>query len=241
MTFGDLFAGIGGISLGLERAGMVCKWQVEIDDFCQKVLVKHWPSVPRYGDIREVDFERVEPVDLVAGGFPCQPHSIAGKQRGAEDDRDLWPEFRRAVASLRPTWVLCENVPGIRGTILDQVLADLEHLGYATWVPDIPAAAFDAPHRRERVFVVAYSERNRLALSKLRTASCGKGNEAATPESFLLPAWPPGPSEIARIPRTTDGLPNRIHRLRALGNAVVPQVAEWLGRQIIKANEADCD
>src|SRR4030042_1871441 len=138
-TFGSLFAGIGGIDLGFERVGMICKWQVEIDDFCNKVLEKHWPDVRRYRDVRDVGKQNLEPVDLICGGFPCQPHSLAGKRKGKDDERNLWPEYLRIVRELRPAWVLGENVPGIRTTILDDILDDLEGLGYATRTFDIPA------------------------------------------------------------------------------------------------------
>ena len=157
ITFGSLFAGIGGIDLGLERAGMTCKWQVEIDPYCQKVLAKHWPNVERFADVRECGSRNLAPVDLICGGFPCQPHSLAGKRRGAADDRNLWPEYLRIVKELRPRWVLGENVPGIRTTMLDTVLSDLEAEGYTCGTFNIPACAFDAPHRRERIFVVAHA------------------------------------------------------------------------------------
>ncbi len=129
-TFGSLFAGIGGLDLGLERAGMTCSWQVENHPFCQKILHKHWPNVPKFEDVRHVGRWNLEPVDLIAGGFPCQPHSVAGKRRGAADDRNLWPEMYRIIRELRPPWVLAENVPGIKGTILNSCLSDLESEGY---------------------------------------------------------------------------------------------------------------
>ena len=159
MRFGSLFSGIGGFDLGLERAGMECAWQVEIDEYCLKVLEKHWPSVSRYTDIRECGRDNLEPVDLICGGFPCQPYSVAGKRRGAEDDRNLWPEFLRIVRELRPAWVVGENVPGIVPMYLDEVLSDLEGEAYTCWTFNIPACAFDAPHRRERIWIVAYAER----------------------------------------------------------------------------------
>lgn len=162
MTFGSLFAGIGGFDLGLERAGMECKWQVEIDDFCNRVLEKHWPRVKRYRDVREVGAHNLEPVDLICGGFPCQPFSVAGKQRGKEDDRHLWPEMFRIVSELRPTWVVGENVPGLVRLGLDEVLSDLEGIGYSTQTFDIPACAVDAPHVRHRIWIVAFAGRERL-------------------------------------------------------------------------------
>ncbi len=151
-TFGSLFAGIGGIDLGLERAGWECRWQVEYDPFCQHVLAHHWPDVPRYGDIRAVDWSMVEPVDLIAGGFPCQPFSNAGKRRGKDDERWLWPEFFRCVRALRPRFVLVENVPGFLQPHggLGELLGDLASFGYDAEWDCIPAAAVGAPHRRDR-------------------------------------------------------------------------------------------
>ena len=158
MNFGSLFSGIGGMDLGLERAGMECTWQVEIDDYCQMVLEKHWPDVERFGDVREVGKHNLKTVELIAGGFPCQPHSVAGKRKGAEDDRNLWPEFIRIIRDLKPRYVLGENVPGIITTYLDTVLSDLEGAGYTCTTFNLPACGFDAPHRRERIFIVGYSE-----------------------------------------------------------------------------------
>jgi DNA (cytosine-5)-methyltransferase 1 len=164
-TFGSLFSGIGGIDLGLERAGMTCKWQVEIDEYCRKVLTKHWPSVPKYGDIRTISGDELERVDLIAGGFPCQPHSLAGRRQASEDERDLWGEYARLIRVLRPRWVLAENVPGLlsseSGRFFGRVLGDLARLGYDAEWESLPAAAFGAPHIRERVFIVAHADRER--------------------------------------------------------------------------------
>ena len=160
MKFGSLFAGIGGIDLGLEWAGMECLWQVENDDYCNRVLAEHWPDVERFEDVRQVGKENLATVDLIAGGFPCQPHSVAGKRRGAEDDRNLWPEFSRIIDELQPRYVLAENVPGIITTYIDEVLSDLENKGYTCGTFNIPAVSLDAPHRRERIFIVAYSQRS---------------------------------------------------------------------------------
>jgi DNA (cytosine-5)-methyltransferase 1 len=165
MAFGSLFSGIGGIDLGLERAGMHCLWQVEKDVFCTKVLQKHWPDTPRYGDIRDLDTSALASVDLIAGGFPCQPHSLAGKRQASADERNLWPEFARIIRELRPRWVLCENVVGILssedGDFFGKVLGDMATCGYdAQWFV-LSAAQFGAPHLRERVFLVAYSASTR--------------------------------------------------------------------------------
>jgi len=243
LTFGSLFAGIGGFDLGLERAGMECAWQVEIDDYCQRVLAKHWPDVERYADVRECGAHNLAAVDLICGGFPCQPHSVAGKRKGKADDRNLWPEYRRIVAELRPQWVLGENVPGIITTMLDEVLFDLESEGYACTTIALPAVAFDAPHRRDRVWIVADAESEREAAGEqwrqLRGIEQGGEDMAyADCESTLRVAeprdqrghWATEPD----VGRVAHGVSHRVDRLRALGNAVVPQVAEWIGRRIVQ-------
>ncbi|MDK2920132.1 MAG: (cytosine-5)-methyltransferase 1 [Candidatus Petromonas sp.] len=158
MYVGSLFSGIGAMDYGLQLAGMEIAWQVEIDEFCRKVLQKYWPEVPKYGDIREVKPDELEPVDLICGGFPCQPFSTAGKRRGTADDRYFWPEMFRVIKALRPRWVLGENVAGIVNLALDTVLSDLESEGYETATFIIPACAVNAPHRRDRVWVVAYAK-----------------------------------------------------------------------------------
>ena len=223
MRFGSLFSGIGGFDLGFERAGMQCAWQVEIDDFCLKVLAKHWPDVERHRDIRECGKHNLAAVDLICGGFPCQPHSLAGKRKGAADDRDLWPEMRRVIDELRPTWVVAENVPGIRTTILDAVLSDLEALGYTAGAIAVPACALDAPHRRQRIWIVANTKGKR-SVGRCAGAECS-GWTRPDREG----RWLPEPN----VGRVADGVPMRVDRLRSLGNAVVPQVAEWLGRRIL--------
>jgi len=282
MRFGSLFAGIGGIDLGLEWAGMECAWQVEIDGYCQKVLAKHWPDVRRYQDVRECGQDNLESVDLIAGGFPCQPHSVAGKRKGAADNRNLWPEFSRIVAELRPRYVLAENVPGIITTYIDTVLSDLDDLGYTCATFGIPAVAFDAPHRRERIFIVAYAERPEWGTSKssgnVRDGSDARWSEKAgwtgasgqdggardvadshgetkrhrhdgKGETFSRCV---APNETERksisdskswnaepnVGRVAHGISHRVDRLRGLGNAVVPQVAEWIGRRILEHAQA---
>ena len=184
MTFGSLFAGIGGFDLGLERAGMKPKWQVEYDDYCSRVLAKHWPRVRRFKDIRHVDPADLAPVDVVCGGFPCQPASVAGKRRGQEDDRWLWPEMLRIVQAIRPAWVLGENVAGIISLGLDDVLSDLERAGYACQTFIIPACAVDAPHRRDRVWVVAHAQsrkdHGRESRVVAETQGCREGFDATS-------------------------------------------------------------
>ena len=176
ITFGGLFSGIGGIDLGFERAGMICKWQVENNEFCNKVLNKHWPDVPKYGDIKNVGKENLETVDLIAGGFPCQPFSVAGKRRGTEDDRHLWPEMLRVISELRPTWVVAENVPGIINVFLHQAIFDLAREGYKALPIVLPANSFDAPHLRYRLFIVGYTKYPRLIASEKPRGITQRGN-----------------------------------------------------------------
>src|SRR4030042_505579 len=158
MKFISLFAGIGGFDLGLERAGMQCVGQVERNPCCQRVLAHHWPEVKRIGDIRNVNGTEFGAVDLVCGGFPCQPFSHAGKRKGKADDRYLWPEMLRVIQAYRPAWVLGENVAGIVSMALDTVLSDLEAQGYQCEAFIIPACAVDAKHERKRVWIVGHSE-----------------------------------------------------------------------------------
>ena len=157
----DLFSGIGGFSLGLEAAGpfrtvAFC----EQETFCQAVLRKHWPNVPIFDDVRTIPTDGLRGVDVICGGFPCQPWSQAGERRGAEDDRDLWPEMARLVGELRPRWLVGENVRGFvnQPMGLERSLFDLESLGYQAVPFIIPACSVDAPHRRDRVWIIAHSD-----------------------------------------------------------------------------------
>ncbi len=157
LTFISLFAGIGGIDLGLERAGMRCVAQVEIDDYCNRVLTKHWPDVPKFRDVRSVGAHNLPYADVIAGGFPCQDISNAGKRAGIDGERSgLWTEFARIIRELRPRYVFVENVTALLHRGLDRVLGDLAARGYDAEWQCIPAAALGAPHRRDRIFIVAY-------------------------------------------------------------------------------------
>ena len=260
MTVCDLFAGIGGFSLGLERSGMTIKYQVEINEYCNRILAKHWPSVKRFQDIRTIGPDQIGPVDVVCGGFPCQPFSLAGERKGAKDDRHLWPEMLRIITALRPTWVIGENTPGIINMELDNVLADLEGAGYACQSFVIPACSIDAPHRRDRVWVVAHANGKRKQQPQGdQPESRGRlGNGSEDVPDARQPGLPlPEPQKLHRegrreeggaapefcrwtpepgMDRVAYGVPGRVDRLKALGNAVVPQVVEQIGRAIMSAH-----
>ena len=162
LTHLSLFSGIGGLDIAAEMAGFKTVGQCEWADYPTKILEKHWPDVPRWRDIRTLTKESfhertgLHTGDIVSGGFPCQPFSVAGKQGGKDDDRYLWPEMLRVIRELRPSWVLGENVPGIVNLALDQVLSDLENEGYTGQAFIIPACGVDAPHKRDRVAILAY-------------------------------------------------------------------------------------
>jgi DNA (cytosine-5)-methyltransferase 1 len=225
LTVGSLFSGIGGIDLGLERAGMQVRWQCEIDLYCQAVLRHHWPDVRLYGDIHDIDGS-AERVDLIAGGFPCQPVSLVGKGLAQEDPRWLWPEFARVVGLLRPRYVLVENVPGLTKRGLDLVVTGLAEMGYDAEWQVVSAAAVGAPHLRERIFVVADTARELLDWPRYEWAE--RWAELADSSR-----WETEPA----VGRVADGVPGRVAQLRALGNAVVPQVAEFVGSLIVASDE----
>jgi DNA (cytosine-5)-methyltransferase 1 len=320
LTVGSLFAGIGGIDLGLERTGhFETIWFSEIDTYASKVLAKHWPNVPNYGDIKAIDYGSVPRPDVITGGYPCQPFSTAGKRAGENDPRHLWPECLRAIRQLRPRYALLENVRGHLSLGFSQVLRDLASIGFDAEWQVIPAAALGAPHKRDRLFIVAYpnsggealrgqcetlqsqnpsrrddgsgsgSDIGQECLGSTRQSAQnvaysqiiggnGKGyghntqsdiqqwlqeqargsssqvahNECKWNGEHWQPAnirekcagrvfeprgetpdeqrqgWPLEPS----VGRVANGVSSRVDRLRCLGNAVVPQVAELLGNLI---------
>lgn len=255
----SLFSGIGGLELGMERAGMTVVGQVEIDPFCQQVLAKHWPEVPRHDDVRTTvewwQSESRPAVHLVAGGFPCQPFSTAGQKRGTADERWGWPWYYDVVRALRPRYIVVENVAALLrdADAFGWILADLAEGGYDAEWDCVPAASVGAPHIRDRLFLVAYAAGDRRRPGGAwRSAGDGSDRQGFAAQdladayrkpvvwtSVARPeraAWPAEP-EVGRV---ADGVPTRVVRpqLRALGNAVVPQVAERIGRLIVAADLA---
>lgn len=287
LRFGSLFSGIGGCDLGLERAGMKAVWQVEIDEYASRVLQKHWPEVARFTDVRDCGASNLEPVDLIVGGFPCQDISNAGRRVGIEGHRSgLWGEFARIIRELRPRFVIVENVAALLARGLERVLGDLAACGYDAEWDCLPASAFGAPHRRDRVFLVAYPNGNQLreqsgrsggeswkasplsisdgqerplayadgkrVREKLarRISSGGQDTADASRElrdgpRIFGPSWRVKLTDCRRWPiepdvgRVVDGFPGRLDRLKGLGNAVVPKVIEFIGRQILEYDQSD--
>ena len=237
MTFGSLFAGIGGMDLGLERAGMTCKWQVEINEYARRVLSKHWPDVRRHDDVR--NFTPTDPseweVDVICGGFPCINISSSGKKDGIHGEHSgLWQQFSRIVRDLRPKFVVVENVRDLVHRGLGDVLGDLARLGFDAEWHVLPAAAFGSPQRRERMFVVAHAHGIGCEGGAKRNSQ-GAFSKGRLDYDGLALAERRARDARSWVCRANDGLSNRVDRLRGLGNAVVPQVAEWIGRRIMEA------
>lgn len=301
LTVGSLFSGIGGLDLGLERAGMRVIWQSEIDDYACRVLRKHWPDTPNLGNIKEVDWNNVERPDVICGGYPCQPFSLAGQRKGEEDERHLWPFVRDAISVLRPRYAILENVRGHLSLGGLSVVGDLASIGYDAEWRIVSAASVGANHRRDRIIIVAYPNsdglqdkckpiRNESAQSKVggngadvaypSGKSCNGINDyprdrsqSETDAQLGDSRWATNvahderirygqhgitatdPKECGRrvfnggretgydgwqwwetepnVGRVADGVPCRVDRLRGLGNAVVPQVAEVIGRLVV--------
>ena len=298
----DLFSGIGGFSLGLEAAGMETVAFCEKDSFCRKVLAQHWPNVPIHEDIRNLDGQSFRgTVDVVCGGFPCQPFSVAGLRQGKDDHRHLWPEMLRVIRECQPRWVIGENVSGFIRMALDDVCADLEREGYEVRTFILPACAVDAHHRRDRVWIVAHSDKLGLEEHGHREPTqpvkagqrprpvahtnsqrelqregsqpeigrwSGNGSEEGRnvpdPHDQGLQGrqesrdtrgqgqttdqqpprlgefssgrdWPPEPDPLRRM---AHGVPNRVDRIKALGNSVVPRLVEVIGKIVVSLDES---
>jgi DNA (cytosine-5)-methyltransferase 1 len=267
LTHLDLFSGIGGFALAAKWNGYRTLAFCDNEPYAQAVLKKHWPDVPCHKDIREVRGELYAGVTLLTGGFPCQPFSVAGKQRGKDDNRYLWPEMCRVIREARPAWIIGENVAGIVNLALDQVCADLEAEGYEVEPIIIPACAVDAPHRRDRVWIIARNvadpyrgqlcqrepegqsvqvsgeggervgdvadtQKQGLERRDIQGAGIVEGRLGQSGESIQA-IWLPEPD----LGRVAHGVPNRVAKLRGLGNAIVPQVAAEIIRCINKVME----
>ena len=297
----DLCSGIGGFALGFEQAQLSSPVLFcDIDPWCRKILAQHWPDVPIADDVKELanDPDRNVPdCDILTAGYPCQPFSVAGKRKGAQDDRHIWPYIRRIVAQKRPTWCVFENVYGHISMGLDEVLSDLETEGYATRPFIVPACGVNAPHKRDRLWIVAHTDSNgepdrtkheqRMAKDVADTDSFNRraiqesqgrqegsaefgqptcnssGNVADTNNtgsqgrihrrsdqerqdqhghagrSSSAHRQPnKGPWDVEpELGRVAHGIPNRTHRLKGLGNAIVPQIAEQIALTIRKVSE----
>ena len=268
----DLFSGIGGFALAAQWMGWQTVAFCEREKYARRVLEQHWPNVPIIDDITQWPSQRIG-CDIITGGFPCQPFSSAGLKRGKEDDRFLWPAMLSVIEQERPAWVIGENVAGIIHMELDSVLSDLETIDYTARPFVIPACAVDAPHRRDRVWIVGHSNsarqsngaihdetsfmcnvddthgsgwgqkckemaRGQAKLSDftgLGRNSNGKGKRKERgihQQNLNAPRncqkiscqWPIEPP----VGRVVDGIPNRTHRIKGLGNAIVPQVAHQI-------------
>ena len=230
MKFISFFAGIGGIDLGLERAGHECVGQCEIDPYALKVLEKHWPDVPRFGDITKVKADELPEADLWAGGFPCQDISNAGKQAGIRGSRSgLFFTWMRLVRKIRPRFLLMENVGALLTHGMGDVLGELAESWYDAEWNCIPAKTVGAPHLRDRVFIVANSNRERWS-------QMGEPIHIFTEPVKESGYWR-GDVVPSRVQRISDGLPDRVDRLRCCGNAVMPQVAEYIGRLLMEIEQ----
>jgi DNA (cytosine-5)-methyltransferase 1 len=225
----DLFSGIGGFSLGLERTGMKTVAFCEIEEFPRRVLKKHWPEVPCYDDIRTLTAARLAAdgigVDVICGGFPCVDISNAGQKAGISGERSgLWKQYARIIGELRPQYAIMENVAALLYRGMGTVLGDLAEIGYGCQWHCIPASHVGAPHERDRTWIIAYPNGSQLEGGRLSGRIYQEYANACR-----RPRW----ENKSSIHRVDDGLPNRSHRLKAIGNAVVPAIPELIGRAII--------
>lgn len=235
----DLFSGIGGFALAAKMAGGIetigfC----ECEPYAQAVLRRHWPTVTISTDIHELKGTEYGPIDIITGGFPCQPYSVAGPRRGNADDRALWPQMLRVIREARSRWVIGENVPGIIPMALDGIITDLETEAYTCGTLVVPACAVGAIHRRDRVWIIAHRGSERAQGSDPQQVPwkslCPEIKDGRELEGFCrMPDLP-----ASGLCRGSDGIPNRVDRTRAMGNAIIPQIAFEIFR-FIKLIEAE--
>lgn len=246
MRIGSLFSGIGGLELGLELAtGGHTVWQVEADPFARAVLAKHWPGADRsVSDVREATAYNLAPVELICGGFPCQDVSNAGKRKGVLNGErsGLWAEFARIIRTLRPRFVVVENVAALRSRGLGVVLRDLAISGYDAEWGVLSAAGVGAPHLRKRLFIVAWRQPDSHDVARdvadTDVTRPQVGSDIESPHQFSAVVrgdWWSAEPEVGRV---VDGFPGRVDRLRCLGNAVVPAVAYQVGLRVQRMMEA---
>lgn len=238
LTVGSLFAGIGGFDLGLERAGMRVIWQSEIDPYASAVLQKHWPDVPNLGDVRTIKGATVDKPDVLCGGFPCQDISSAGVKQGLAGERSgLWDEYRRLLCEIRPRYAIMENVADLLARGLGRVLGDLAEIGMDAWWHVVPASYVGSPQPRDRVWIVAYpSGGRREGWSQWHFQR--EITQRRDDYDGLAMAQRRAGEAASRMRRMDDGLPGGMDRLRCLGNAIVPHIAEIIGRAIVNAEAA---
>jgi len=271
MNHASLFTGIGGFDYAAEKAGINNIFSVEIDDFCNKRLEKNFPHVKKYRDIRRFDGTPYRgTIDILSGGFPCQPFSVAGKQEGTNDERHLFPEMLRVVSEIKPPWVIAENVYGLLniqdGLVFEQVCSELENLNYEVQTFCIPALSVNAPHRRDRLWIIANANSQWELQPKGIESNVGErvsdyntiapdSNSAGLQGQFFKDnrkgaqsddkrtmrcggGWRENWFEVAtKFCRMDAGVSDRIHRLKALGNSIVPQIAEIIFRIILIMEE----
>ena len=309
LTHGSLFTGIGGFDLAAEWVGWTNIFQCDNDKYCTRILEKNFPEITRYGDIKQFNATQYYgKIDVLSGGFPCQPFSIAGKRKGSDDDRFLWPEMLRIISEIAPTWVIAENVSGLltqeQGVVFERCCTDLEALGYEVQPLVIPACAVNAPHRRDRLWIIAHSfgsrfipgqksnrqktrktgkntqfgfkqfsvqwttpDSDRFRFQKTRTEQQTTGTSGVGSKGFITDSdssnksrcfdrqrekqsrrsnsWYiqfKGAGNYTQSPvcRRDDGIPNRVDRIKSLGNAIVPQVAYQIFKAISNTYLCNC-
>lgn len=231
MTHGSLFSGIGGFDLAAEWMGWENKFNCDIEHKNRQLLKHYWPNAEQYNDIKATDFKKwFGEIEIITGGDPCQPSSFAGLRKGTSDERYLWPEMFRAIRECLPSWIVNENVEGtISNGILDTKISDLESEGYTCWPPLlIPANAFGSLHRRNRIWLVAYSER----YVKSRKESCGR-KAGRMGRQFKSLAWHSHwQTKVDKFRRMDDGIPDILDRTDGVRNAIVPQIAYQIFKSI---------
>ena len=248
MTHLSLFSGIGGLDLAAEWAGFTTVGQCEWADYPTKVLEKHWPDVPRWRDVRDLtaaDFTArtgLRTVDCISGGFPCQPHSVAGKRQASADVRDLWPEYRRIVSEIKPRWVVAENVPGLLssedGRFFRGILRDFAEMGFDVGWATISAASVGAVHRRERMAIVAHANSN--GLQGVQPEQVQREQDLPLHKAARsIKDWVQRSDQFEpKLLRNFNGVRSGAHRLRCLGNAVVPQQFHPIFKAIAELEES---